>query len=35
MVRTKIGLEYLYRPSKERLGLVILTLVPKQTGSLS
>ena len=29
MVRTKFGLEYLDRPPKERLGLVILALVPE------
>src|SRR6516162_4839878 len=34
MVRTKFGLEYLDRPTKERLGLVILALVLKQEGEV-
>ena len=34
MVQTKFGLEYLDGPSKERLGLVILALVLKQTGEV-
>ena len=34
MVRTKFGLEYLDRPTKERLGLVILALGPKQLGEV-
>src|SRR5215831_16906339 len=34
MVRAKFGLEYLHRPTIERLGLVILALVPKQTGEV-
>src|SRR5215831_4947069 len=34
MVQTKFGLEYLHRPTIERLGLVILALVRKQTGEV-
>src|SRR5262249_59104118 len=34
MVRAKFGLEYLHRPTKERLGLVILSLGLKQTGEV-
>src|SRR5215471_15408941 len=34
MVRTKFGLEYLQRPTNERLGLVILALGLKQTGEV-
>src|SRR5262249_61380421 len=34
MVRAKFGLEYLHRPTVERLGLVILALVLEQTGEV-
>jgi hypothetical protein len=34
MVQTKFGLEYLHCPPIERLGLVILALVLKQTGEV-
>ena len=34
MVQTKFGLEYLHRPTIERLGLVILALVLKQEGEV-
>src|SRR5262249_58742658 len=34
MVQTEFGLEYHNRPLIERLGLVILALVPKQTGEV-
>jgi hypothetical protein len=34
MVRTKLALEYLHRPKKERLGLVVLALVLKQAGEV-
>src|SRR5262249_58670531 len=34
MVRAKFGLEYLHRPTKERLGVVILALGLKQTGEV-
>src|SRR6516165_1700926 len=34
MVQTKFGLEYLHRPTIERLGLVILALDLKQTGEV-
>src|SRR5262249_57817950 len=34
MGRAKFGLEYLHRRTIERLGLVILALVPKQTGEV-
>src|SRR5262249_44444814 len=34
MVRAKFGLEYLHRPTKERLGLVMLSLGLKQTGEV-
>ena len=35
MVRTKFGLEYFHRPTKERLSLVILALVLKQSGEVA
>ena len=35
MVRTKFALEYLNRPTIERLGLVILALGLKQTGEVA
>ena len=34
MVRTEFALQYLDGPTKERLGLVILALVLKQTGEV-
>jgi hypothetical protein len=34
MVQTKFGLEYLHRPPKERLGLVILAQGLKQFGEV-
>jgi hypothetical protein len=34
MVQPKFGLEYLNCSTKERLGLVILALGPKQTGEV-
>src|SRR5262245_65839633 len=35
MVRTEFGLEYLQRPTNERLGLLILALGMKQTGEVA